>query len=154
MRFTRLTETAKVPTRGSKGAAGYDLYADWVEETDDICVIVDDKERIVPAGRRIKVHTGVAIALPEGFVGLIFPRSGLSIKQGLRLQNTVGVIDDDYRGEIIVAMEASPTRDAAFSIGDRIAQLVIMPYAVVNWEEVDKLEDTERGTGGFGSTGK
>lgn len=154
MRFKRLTETAIVPTRGSKGAAGYDLYADWVEEADDRCVILDAKTRIVPAGKRIIVHTGIAIALPEGFAGFIFPRSGLSIKQGLRLQNTVGVIDDDYRGEIIVAMEASSTRDAVFSIGDRIAQLVIMPYAVVNWEEVDKLDDTERGAGGFGSTGK
>lgn len=135
-------EGATLPTSGSKYAAGYDLYAHT--ETGTQCI---------PAGKTEKIGTGICMEIPEGYFGAIFARSGLATKRGLRPANCVGVIDSDYRGEIIVALHNDTNSDEAILEGDRIAQLVIMPYLAVDFAEVDELDDTERGDGGFGSTG-
>lgn len=138
----KLTETAKLPTRGSDRAAGYDLYADSVESV------------LIKPHTTAKVGTGLAIAIPEGYFGAIFARSGLAAKQGLRPANCVGVCDEDYRGEYIVALHNDTDMNQIIEPGDRIAQLVVLPYLPVEFEEVTELSETERGAGGFGSTGK
>ena len=142
VRFKKLTTTAKTPTRGSEQAAGYDLYA------------------AIPAAVALKPHTtekigtGLAIAVPDGYFGAIFARSGLAAKQGLRPANCTGVVDADYRGEIKVALHNDSDEKRAVAPGQKIAQLVISPFLSVSFFEVDNLDETERGEGGFGSTGK
>ena len=138
----KLKENAILPTRGSAYAAGYDLYA---------CV---DEAVSIEAGETVKIGTGLSIAVPEGYFGAIFARSGLAAKEGLRPANCVGVADSDYRGEYIVALHNDSSVQRTVTPGERIAQLVIMPFLSVCFEEVDNLEETERGEGGFGSTGK
>lgn len=138
----RLTETAKLPTKESELAAGYDLYADIKD-----AVVIRPHETV-------KIGTGLAIALPEGYFGAIFARSGLATKQGLRPANCVGCCDADYRGEYIVALHNDCDSIRNVEPGDRIAQLIIMEYPEVNFCEVTELSDTTRGAGGFGSTGK
>ena len=138
----KLKETASLPTRGSAYAAGYDLYA---------CL---DEAVTVEAGATVKIGTGLSIAVPEGYFGAIFARSGLAAKEGLRPANCVGVADADYRGEYIVALHNDSAVARTVTPGERIAQLVIMPFLSVDFEEADNLEETERGEGGFGSTGK
>ena len=138
----KLKETANLPTRGSAYAAGYDLYA---------CL---DEAVTVEAGATVKIGTGLSIAVPEGYFGAIFARSGLATKEGLRPANCVGVADSDYRGEYIVALHNDSAVARTVTPGERIAQLVIMPFLSVDFEEADNLEETERGEGGFGSTGK
>lgn len=111
-----------------------------------------------PAGRvaacRVKVPTGLAVAIPQGYVGLIFARSGLATKQGITPANCVGVIDSDYRGEVIVCLTNSGGEDYVIEPGERIAQLVLMPVLQAHITVTDTLDDTERGEGGFGSTGR
>ena len=136
-----LNDLAKVPTRGSKYAAGYDLYA----ATD---YIID----IAPHST-VKIGTGIAIELPEGTFGAIFARSGLATKKGLRPANCVGVCDEDYRGEYIVAVHNDTDIKQFIAHGDRIAQLVVLPYIPVTFTTTDELTETTRGNGGFGSTG-
>ena len=102
----------------------------------------------------MKIGTGLSIAVPEGYFGAIFARSGLAAKEGLRPANCVGVADSDYRGEYIVALHNDSAISRVVTPGERIAQLVVMPYLSVEFEEVDSLDETERGAGGFGSTGK
>lgn len=148
IKIKKLTETAKLPTRGSEQAAGYDLYADSINIGERDWVL-----RIDP-GQTVKIGTGVAVAIPEGYFGGIYARSGLSIKNGLAPANKVGVIDSDYRGEIVVALHNHSDKRQLIRQGDRIAQLIVQPYCSFEWQEVDKLDDTERGDGGFGSTGK
>lgn len=143
MKIKRLKENAIVPSHGSKYAAGYDLYACF-----------DAAAVGIPAHTTYLVDTGWAMEIPEGFFGAIFARSGLASKQGLRPANCVGVIDSDYRGPIKVALHNDTDTIQTISQGDRIAQLVLIPYLLTNFEEVNELEDTIRGTGGFGSTGK
>ena len=138
----KLKENANLPTRGSAYAAGYDLYA---------CL---DEAVTVEAGATVKIGTGLSIAVPEGYFGAIFARSGLATKEGLRPANCVGVADSDYRGEYIVALHNDSAVARTVTPGERIAQLVIMPFLAVDFEEVRNLEETERGEGGFGSTGK
>lgn len=131
-----------VPSRGSKEAAGLDLYA-------------HDQAMIKP-GETIKIDTGISIELPIGTFGAIFARSGLATKQGLRPSNCVGVVDADYRGPVIVALHNDSNETREIAKGDRIAQLVVIPYYIPFFEITDKIEDmseTERGDGGFGSTG-
>ncbi len=135
----KLKEEAKLPTYGTRGAAGADLYT--------------AEGGIVPAGETRFFHTGIAVELPEGTVGLIYARSGLSCKQDLAPANKVGVIDSDYRGEIVVALHNHGKEERAVKLGDRIAQLVVTPYLTADFEEGD-LSDTNRGGGGFGSTGR
>lgn len=138
----KLCDTAIVPTRGSKEAAGFDLYAK---------VITGNHK--IPAGRTEKIGTGIAMEIPEGYFGAVFARSGLATKHGLRPANCVGVIDSDYRGEIIVPLHNDTDEIESISDGDRIAQLIIMPYLAVQLNEVNELEESERGDNGFGSTG-
>lgn len=140
--FQKLNETATVPTRGSEQAAGYDLYA----------CLPDGAVTIAP-GKTEKIGTGLAFAVPQGYFGAIFARSGLATK-GLRPANCVGVADSDYRGEYIVALHNDSSEPMTISHGDRIAQLVLLPYLSAEFEEQTTLPDTERGAGGFGSTGK
>lgn len=134
-----LEKNAIIPTRGSTYAAGYDLYS---------CMQCE-----IPAGEIKKIKTGIAIELPIGYFGAIYARSGLATKKGLRPANCVGVIDEDYRGEVIVALRNDGDKPQTISCGDRIAQLIIQPYAIVEIKEVDDLSETDRGGGGFGSTG-
>jgi dUTP pyrophosphatase len=131
---------ATVPTRGSTDAAGYDLYA---------C-----EPRVVYPGATMKVNTGIAVEIPKGYFGAVFARSGLATKQGLRPANCVGVIDADYRGDVMVALYNDSTEPREVQVGDRIAQLVIIPYISPDLEVVSDLSDTERSGNGFGSTGK
>ena len=143
VRFIKLNPNAKAPTRGSSYAAGYDLYA---------CMQFDSWE--LHPGETFKVGTGIAIQPPEGYFGAIFARSGLATKQGLRPSNCVGVCDEDYTGEYIVAIHNDSNKVQMIRNGDRIAQLVFLPYLDVEFNEVDSLDVTDRGSGGFGSTGK
>ncbi len=135
----KLDENAKLPTYGSADAAGADLYAAAAET--------------IPAGETRFVHTGVALELPAGTVGLVYARSGLACKQDLAPANKVGVIDCDYRGEIVIALHNHGKSERRVQAGDRIAQLVIAPYYTAEFCAADELSDTARGAGGFGSTG-
>ena len=137
----KLKETAKTPTRGSEYAAGYDLYS------------AESKTIIFPHST-VKVGTGIAAEIPEGYFGAIYARSGLASKQGLRPANCVGVVDADYRGEIIVALHNDTDIKQEIVAGERVAQLVIMPFLPVEFTEVSELTESERGENGFGSTGK
>ncbi|MBR3645445.1 MAG: dUTP diphosphatase [Lachnospiraceae bacterium] len=146
MNIKKLREGAVLPTYGSKGAAGMDLYA---------CLDESQTEtQTIAAGDTAFIKTGVAVAIPEGYVGLIFARSGLSCKEGLAPANKVGVIDSDYRGELIVALHNHSKEEKSIAHGDRIAQLVIMPFEQVVLNEVEDLDETERNAAGFGSTGR
>ena len=140
IKLKRLDPRAVIPTRGSVAAAGSDLYA--LETV------------TVPAGGTAIVHTGIAVAIPEGYAGLIYARSGLATKRSLAPANKVGVIDADYRGEIMVALHNHGDRSETVDAGERVAQLVVTPFLSVTFDECDSLGETERGTGGFGSTGK
>ena len=136
-----LDPRAKLPTYGSADAAGADLYA------------VTDGPITVQPGQTVAVHTGLALAIPRGFVGLVYARSGLATKQGLAPANKVGVIDADYRGELMVALHNHSSQVRCVEQGDRIAQLVITPYLTAQFTPQEELDDTQRGEGGFGSTG-
>lgn len=137
----KLKENATIPTQGSKYAAGYDLYA---------CL---DEDITIAPGEVEKIGTGVAITPPEGTFGAIYARSGLATKSGLRPANCVGVADYDYTGEYIVPLRNDDNVPHLIKNGDRIAQLVFAPYLAIEFEEVNELKPTERGAGGFGSTG-
>ena len=140
--FVKLDKNAKVPARATAGSAGYDLCA---------CI---DGVMALPARGRALIPTGIAAALPDGHVGLVFGRSGLGIKHGVTMANGVGVIDSDYRGQIHVALVNHSDISYNVEDGDRIAQLLIMPVASVTFAQADSLDCTERGESGFGSTGK
>lgn len=141
LRFARLTETAAAPTRAHDDDAGYDLRA--------------SEAATLPPGGRESVGTGVAVAIPEGHAGLVLPRSGLAARHGISLVNAPGLIDAGYRGEVRVLL-LNTDREASFDIapGDRIAQLVIVRHEAPELVEVDSLDETVRGDGGFGSTGR
>lgn len=143
IKYKKLNNEAKEPTRGSKEAAGYDLYANIAEDF----VVIHPHETV-------KIGTGISMEIPMGYFGGIFARSGLSRKEGLRPCNCVGAIDPDYRGEIIVALHNDHSTDRYITPNERIAQIIILPFLEVNFKEVDKLNITQRGEGGFGSTGK
>lgn len=138
----KLRDDAIIPTQGSKYAAGYDLYA------------AIDAPITIKSEETIKIRTGLAFELPEGFFAGIFARSGLATKQGLRPANCVGVVDCDYRGEVIVAIHNDSNRNTVIAPGDRIAQMILLPYQSMEFTEVNDLNETDRGDGGFGSSGK
>lgn len=142
MKIKKLRDTAKIPERGTAYAAGYDLFAALETET------------LIQPGETKKIGTGIAVAIPEGYFGGIFARSGLSTKEGLRPANCVGVIDADYRGEILVALHNDSSEVRTIVPQQKIAQMVVMPFLAVEFEEAEELDDTERGAGGFGHTGK
>lgn len=137
----KLDENAKVPTYGSEFAAGADLYACMAEAID-----------IAPNTTEF-IHTGLAFQIPEGYVGLVYARSGLGCKKGLAPANKVGVIDSDYRGEVMVALRNHSTETRTIEPGDKVAQMVLTPYLKADYQIADELDDTIRGEGGFGSTG-
>ena len=143
LKIQKLDERAKLPVRATPGSAGMDLHA-----------LLDEPLTLAP-GERALVRTGIAIGLPSPeTVGLVFARSGLGIKHGVVPGNCVGVIDSDYRGEIMVGLYNSGESEYTVQPGDRIAQLMVTPVVQADVELVDKLDETERGAGGFGSTGK
>ena len=138
----RLDSRAKLPAFSSSAAAGADLFA------------ILDADLLIAPGETGLVHTGLAMEIPEGFVGLIYARSGLASKRGLAPANKVGVIDADYRGEIMVALHNHSLAAQTIANGERIAQMVISQVPVIEYDEVTELSDTIRGDGGFGSTGR
>ena len=142
IKVKKLNDLAKMPSRGSSDAAGYDLYA----ATD---YIID----IAPHST-VKIGTGLSFELPSGTFAAIFPRSGIATKRGLRPANCVGVCDSDYRGEYIVALHNDTDELQSIDPGERIAQMILLPFIEMNFKEVNDLSNTDRGNGGFGSTGK
>ena len=138
----KLHPKAVIPTYGSQEAAGADLYA---------CL---DESVVIPAGKTVFVTTGLALEVPKGCAGLIYARSSMGAKRGLAPANKVGVIDSDYRGQIMVALHNHGQEDQIVQPGERIAQLLITPVFTPGFVEVEELDDTLRGTGGFGSTGR
>ena len=138
----KLNENAIIPTYATEYAAGADLYA---------CM---NEDATINPGETCFIKTGLAMEVPVGYAGLIYARSGLSCKKGLAPANKVGVIDSDYRGEIMVALHNHSNETVIVKSGERIAQLVIAPYIVAAFNQVNELEDTTRGDRGFGSTGK
>ncbi len=141
MKVKKLNEKAILPTYGSEFSAGADLYA------------LTDETITVNPGETVLVHTGLAMEIPVGYGGFIYARSGLATKKALAPANKVGVIDADYRGEVMVALHNHSEKAAVIENGERIAQLVIAPFYKVEFELADELSDTVRGSGGFGSTG-
>lgn len=142
IKVKKLNPEAVIPTLGSKSAAGADLYS---AEKEDV---------VIMPGETKFIGTGLAVEIPEGYVGLVYARSGLACKRGLAPANKVGVIDSDYRGEIKVALHNHGSEAQKVEKGERIAQMVVAPYLSAVYEEAEELSDTERGEGGFGSTGR
>lgn len=142
VKFKKLSTTAGIPSRGSEQAAGWDLYIDSIEPVP-----------IQPHETKM-IGTGIAIELPENTFGAVYPRSGLSTKQGIILANTVGIIDSDYRGEVKIALHNRTDETVILNPMERVAQLIVTPYVPVELERVEDLSDTDRGSGGFGSTGR
>lgn len=138
----KLRPNAILPTYGSQEAAGADLYA---------CL---DESVVIAPGKTVFIPTGIAMELPRGYAGLAYARSGLACKQDLAPANKVGVIDSDYRGEFMIALHNHGSTERVVEHGERIAQLVITPVFTPGFTEVTELNDTDRGIGGFGSTGK
>lgn len=138
----KLNEQAVIPTYGSAYAAGADLYACITEPV------------TIEPGETYLVKTGIAMEIPEGYAGLVYARSGLATKKGLAPANKVGVIDADYRGEIMVPLHNHSKESATIEPKERIAQLILTPFLTAEYMEVDKLEETVRGESGFGSTGR
>lgn len=141
MNIKKLDPRAIIPTYATKYSAGADIYA------------VVDTPIVIRPGETKMIQTGLSLEIPNGYVGLIYARSGLASKNGIAPTNKVGVIDSDYRGELMVALYNQSNSNYIIENGLRIAQLVITPYIQVEFEEVEELDSTERGQGGFGSTG-
>ncbi len=141
IKIKKLTETATIPTCGTAESAGYDLYGDN-----------DDVIQIAPHST-VKIPTGIAMAIPNGYFGAVYARSGLATKKGLRPANCVGVLDADFRGNVIVALHNDTDELMEINSHERIAQLIIQKFEPIVFNEVEELDKTERGEGGFGSTG-
>ena len=142
IKIKKMNDLAIIPTRGSEYSAGVDLHA---------CI---SEPIYISPHETVKIDTGIAVELPNGTFGAIFARSGLATKEGLSPANKVGVIDSDYRNSIIVALHNHSNVSRVINPGERIAQLVVIPYVPIEFKEVNELSETNRGFGGFGSTGK
>ena len=142
IKIKKVRENAVIPTYGSRGAAGADLYAAVTEPVE------------IASGETVLVPSGVSMAIPEGYVGLVFARSGMATKRGIAPANKVSVIDSDYRGELMVPLHNHSKYAETIAPDERIAQLAIMPVLQADFAETDELPETVRGAGGFGSTGK
>jgi len=142
VKIKKLNPAAKLPVYGSTQAAGADLFA-----------FLDNEYLVIEKGATEFIHTGIALEIPEGLVGLVYARSGLASKRGLAPANKVGVVDSDYRGEIIVSLHNHSNAPQRIENGERIAQIVFAPYVQAAFEETAELDPTARGAGGFGSTG-
>ena len=143
VKYRMLSDTATEPTKGSGRAGGWDLYADLKGEA----------RQAIQVGETVKIGTGLSAEIPCYAFGAIYARSGLATKSGIRPANCVGVIDADYRGEIIIALHNDGDSPFIVEHGMRIAQIIIQPYVPVKWTKAESLSETERGEGGFGSTG-
>lgn len=141
VKIKKLNDNAVIPTYGTEFSAGADLYA-----------CMEESVSLAP-GETVLIKTGLSMEIPAGYAGLIYARSGLASKKGLAPANKVGVVDADYRGEIMVALHNHSNTTAVVEPGERIAQMVITPFLTADFVVVDELEETIRGTGGFGSTG-
>ncbi len=141
IKFVKLSPNAIVPTYGTEYAAGADLYA-----------LTDNTIKLEP-NETVMIHTGIAMQIPEGTAAFIFARSGIATKRGLAPANKVGVIDSDYRGEIMVPIHNHSNKTQQIENGERVAQMVIMPYVKAQFQESDNLDETDRAAKGFGSTG-
>jgi dUTP pyrophosphatase len=141
VKVKKLNENAIIPTYGTEFSAGADLYA-----------LPGDSITVEPH-KTVMIHTGLSMEIPEGYAGLIFARSGLASKKGLAPANKVGVVDSDYRGEFMVALHNHTDEPKTVDGGERVAQLVIVPFLKAAFEEAEELCETARGAGGFGSTG-
>lgn len=139
--FIKLNSEAIVPTYGTPFAAGADLYT------------LPDKDIEIKSGETVMIHTGIAMQIPDGTAAFIFARSGIATKRGLAPANKVGVIDSDYRGEIMVPIHNHSEKTQVIAAGERVAQMVIMPYLTAQFIECETLQETERNVSGFGSTG-
>lgn len=142
VKIKKLREDAIIPTYGSEFSAGADLYA-----------LLDKKIEILPR-ETVMINTGISLEIPKGYAGFIYARSSVASKRGLAPANKVGVIDSDYRGEIMIALHNQSNTVAVVEPKEKVAQLVIAPYLQVNFELANNLAETKRGAGGFGSTGK
>lgn len=142
LKIKKMRDNAILPTRGDSESAGIDLYA---------CI---DEPLYLHADKSAMIPTGIACEFPKGYFGLMLPRSSVGVKKKLALLNTAGVIDNSYRGEIMMAFVNNNNHTQVIEPGDRLAQLILLPYVVYDIIETDTLTDTERGEGGFGSTGK
>lgn len=142
LKVKKLDKRAILPTYGTKFSAGADLYA-----------LSDGAVEIAPHETKF-MHTGLSMEIPSGYVGFVCARSGIALKRGLAPANKVGVVDSDYRGEIMVAIHNHTDKPQVIENGERVAQIIILPYLAVEYVECDSLSETERGEGGFGSTGK
>ena len=141
VKLKKLTPNAIIPTYGTAQSAGADLYSGMEQPV------------TIEPGKTEFIHTGIAIAIPEGLVGLVYARSGMACKKGIAPANKVGVIDADYRGEIMVALYNHGNEAVTVEPGDRIAQLVLTPFITAAFDQTDSIYETNRGHGGFGSTG-
>lgn len=142
IRIKKLHPNAVIPTYGSLEAAGADIYA---------CL---EAAVTIPTGKTVFIPTGLAMEVPRGCAGLIYARSSMGSKRGLAPANKVGVIDSDYRGQVMVALHNHSQEDQVVNPGERVAQLIITPVFTPGFREVDDLSETDRGSGGFGSTGR
>ena len=166
LKIKKVRDNAILPTRGSEEAAGIDLYAciQNVESfivydecnmmTDDKRMYPDSDEILIPQGYTVLIPTGIACDFPKGYFGMMFPRSSVGTKRGLVLANTSGILDNDYKGEILMAFKNTGHGGRLVSHGERLAQMILLPYATFNIVETDSLSDSDRGEGGFGSTGR
>lgn len=154
VKIKRLSETAQLPTKNFDSDAAFDLYADIQDTFKPFGSTEDVKGIKVMPGQTVKVSSGVAMEIPEWYWGAVYARSGLATKQGLRPANCVGVIDSHYRGPIIVAIHNDSNEVQIIHHGDRIAQFMLAPVIETSFEEVNELSDSDRGEGGFGSSGK
>ena len=155
VKIKKLTETAKIPTKAHAEDAAFDLYADIPNDTFIPWGSTEERNglKILPH-TTVKVGTGVAMAIPNGYWGAIYARSGIATKQGLRPANAVGVADSSYRGEIIVALHNDSSETQIIEHGQRIAQFMLAPVILTELEEADNLDETSRGAEGFGDSGK
>ena len=142
IRVKKLCQSAVLPTYGTEYAAGADLYA------------LQGEDIVIPPHESVKLHTGLSFEIPEGYAGFVYARSGLATKSGLAPANKVGVIDADYRGEVMVVLYNHSSEARTVKGGERVAQIVIAPVIHASFEEADSLSDTVRADGGFGSTGR
>ncbi|WP_311492108.1 dUTP diphosphatase [uncultured Anaerococcus sp.] len=138
----KIKTDGQIPSYGTECSAGIDLYCKTNQD-----IIIKSKETV-------KIHTGLYVEIPEGYFGAVYPRSSTGVKKHLMLANTVGVIDSDYRGELMIFFYNYGDKEQVIENGDRLAQLVIQPYLRCEIQKVEELSDSERGEGGFGSTGK
>lgn len=152
LKVKKMRENAMLPTRESAEAAGVDLYA--CDGKENFGEEIGEKLYLINPNESVMIPTGIACEFPEGYFGAMIPRSSVGAKRNLVLANTLGVLDHDYRGEIMMVFRNEGDKPQIIKPGERLAQMILLPYIKYDTVEVDELSETERGNGGFGSTGK